>query len=282
MLHRLHRVLWSWQGQGFFHDHDQIPIHLWQAPIQWLKRRLAEAWQQLTLGELGHRKTFRGLANMNPRLTTKTMTTHPILRGILQTALNGTFFTADCLKHRTEDADTTCKFCGEPDSQIHRHWECKHFAHLRPSCPAVLSPIISDLEPATKAHGWMPAPESLELFLQALHTIPDMTSHFESDVQALTGTLELFTDGGATQPNEPLARLASWGVAATTTGSWDYKAISCGILPGGHQTVLRAEITGHFGPEVRCQQCTTFPLVGWQCRGGSHAVTLVQQRTRSF
>ena len=55
--------------------------------------------------------------------------------------------------------------------------------------------------------------------------------------------VNLFTDGGALTPTDPDTRLASWGVVAADTGSMEFQPISCGILPRGHQTVLRAEIT---------------------------------------
>ncbi len=105
LLQRIHRILWSWEGDGICRDHDQLPIHLWQTPIQWLKQRLMAAWQVVIMGETSQRKTFKGFPHMSPRLTLRRLTQHPVSRGIMQTAFNGTFFTADCLAHRTPDAD---------------------------------------------------------------------------------------------------------------------------------------------------------------------------------
>ena len=244
LLHRLHRVLWSWQGEGKFRDHQGLAVRLWFDPIQWIKRRLTEAWQQLTMGELAKRKSFRGFAQMNPRITMKAMPTQPIARGILQTAMNGTFFTADFLEHRTPDADLSCKFCGDMDNQVHRHWQCPYFNDVRPLCPPELRNVVAEMPGVTAAHGWIPSPTSLETFEQALHLIPDTTDHFQPIQMDTTLTIELFSDGGAVSPNEPLARLASWGVAATTTGSLNFQPVGCGLVTGGHQTVLRAELTG--------------------------------------
>ena len=244
LLHRLHRVLWSWRGDGKFRDHQGIAIRFWIDPLQWIKKRLTAAWQQITMGELSRRKTLRGFAEMSPRLTVKSMPAQPIARGILQTALNGTFFTADCLEHREQDADTSCPYCGSPDNQIHRHWECPHFHAVRPVCPTDIRPMIDNMHPATAAHGWIPKPPTLDTFEQALQLIPDTTDCFLPVCLDLSSTMELFSDGGAICPNEPLARLATWGLAVTNTGDPQFQPLGCGLVQGGHQTVLRAEITG--------------------------------------
>ena len=242
LLHRLQRILWSWEGQGIFRDHDQLPIHLWLSPVQWLKKRLTVAWQTVVMGELSNRKTFKGFSLMCPQTTLKQLTTHPVSRGIMQTALNGTFFTADCLAHRSPDADTSCKFCGQPDSQAHRHWHCKHFAADRPPCPPSVQALADVMHPVTAAHGWIPMPPLQKDFVHALHSLPDTTADFVTHMSPQVSCVNLFTDGGALTPTDPTTRLASWGVVAAETGCMEFQPISSGLLPGGHQTVLRAEI----------------------------------------
>ena len=74
------------------------------------------------------------------------------------------FFTADRLKHQEKykdqpDADK-CKFCGEVDSQVHRHWQCKHFGSCRQLAQEQIDMILQ-LPVCVGAHGWMPEPPSL-------------------------------------------------------------------------------------------------------------------------
>ena len=262
LLHRLHRILWSWEGHGHFRDHEQFRIHLWHSPIQWITSRLIAAWQATVMGELSHRKTFKGFPLMCPKITLRKLTTHPVSRGIMQTALNGTFFTADCLAHRTPDADVSCKFCGQPDSQAHRHWHCTHFADVRPTCPPQVQHLADHMHLVTEAHGWIPAPPLQTEFVRALHALPDRTAEFVQSFCRQGNCVNLFTDGGALTPNDPATRLASWGVVAADTGSWDFKPISCGLLPGGHQTVLRAEITAALSA-MKFAQHTQQPFRLW-------------------
>ena len=102
VLHRLHQVYWNWDADGFFRDAFGQPVDLWQTPVQELVSRVSEAWQYRVTCELSERKTFVGMHLTNAKLTTETLTAQPRDRAILRSALNGTFYTANHLRHRND------------------------------------------------------------------------------------------------------------------------------------------------------------------------------------
>ena len=134
-------------------------------------------------------------------------------QALLRASLNGTFYTADRLKHHEKNKDDPdchlCTFYGVPDSQIHRHWECPHFSHCRHLTAEQIA-TVCQLPPCVAAHGWMPAPPSFDTFRALCMAIPDEQSDFVYP-PCLAQVLDCFTDGGCQAPASPLARLASWG-----------------------------------------------------------------------
>eukprot|EP00438_Fugacium_kawagutii_P002079 Skav230763 [mRNA] locus=scaffold4515:162597:167483:+ [translate_table: standard] len=239
LLHRLNAIGWHWSANTFW-DQDGLPIDLWECPIQELKMRLQEAWQLKCQYSLADRKTFGGITQMSPTLTVRVSPSDPGDRGILHTALNGTFFTADHAKHLEEGAVDMCPLCGQPDSQTHRHWECPRLEPARKSNPATRQDIMN-CPAATYNHGWIPIPASRDEFVFALSKIPDH-SRWHNIPSSLPACLDLFTDGSCLSPDDGLCRLASWGVVVFTPDErQEFSIVSHGLLPGLLQTINRAE-----------------------------------------
>ena len=179
---------------------------------------------------------------MHPGLTTSQMRRfEPEQQALLRSALNGTFFTADHLVHRSEDQDGSCRFCQQPDSQLHRHWKCDFFKSCRGQLTQTQIDTLLDLPPVVATHGWIPTPPSLFMFRQACLLIPDESQVFEH-VPCCDEEVHLFTDGGCISPTSQYCRLASWGVVVGTLSDDKYKPISNGLLPGWIQTAARAEV----------------------------------------
>ena len=245
LLARLHYVAWTWSHGVVFQDQWGEFIDIWHCPIQELKARLTVAWQQNVQGQVASRKTFAGMERMSPILTTPSLKTlEPESKALLRTCLNGTFFTADRQQHHERNRDQPdadkCKFCGEPDSQVHRHWRCPHFSHCRQLTEAQITTLL-ELPPAVTAHGWMPEPPSLVQFQQCCMGIRDEHTDFILP-HHIPLVLDCFTDGGCLAPTSPVARLASWGFVLGNVEEDRFDPIACGLVPGFCQTALRGEI----------------------------------------
>lgn len=240
LLHRLNLIGWHWDN-GFW-DHNNRHVDLWESPIQELKLRVTQAWQIRSQGLVSHRKTMKDLHLTSPWLTTQNWPTDACEQGLLRTALNGTFYTNERQRHVANDTQPKCVFCGGDDSQVHRHWECTILEPARQECPEHLRNAIPTLPIATTAHGWIPKPASLDEFQSMLLAMPDAKTTFEFP-QTESPTLDLFPDGTCLAPQEPLARLAGWGVVqATHDQQHPFQPICNGLVPGLVQTITRAEL----------------------------------------
>ena len=246
VLHRLSKVYWTWDSAGFFRDPWGNAIHLWESPIQLLARRLVEAWRYRIACEASSRHTFTGLADCDAGFTTENLPSLPRDRAILRAALNGTFFTADHLKHRDVPGDTRCKLCLAQDSLHHRNWECPKLHECRKDLTPQQQHDIQQMTPATFLQGWFPTPPQLVEFRSRLDALPDF--HAGILEQCLTpspntGIVHYFTDGSCLKPQDKFARLCGWGTVRTSPDDcWTFQPVASGCLRGSHQTVVRAEI----------------------------------------
>eukprot|EP00435_Cladocopium_sp_Y103_P008857 s4521_g2.t1 len=247
VLHRLQQIFWTWDDQGFFRDAMGDPVDIWQMPVQELAVRLGEAWQYRISCELSARKTFAGLHLTSPKLTMENMTTQPRDRAIMRSALNGTFFTANHLKHRAEPTDTSCKFCGQPDSLYHRNWTCIALEPCRKHLSPEAKQTLLAMPPATHLQGWIPQPAELLPFRRMLDEVPSYHAMILAPLpQNMHGPLHIFTDGTCLRPQDKFARLCAWGawgvVVSDPDDMWTFRPVAAGPLQGRHQTVLRAEL----------------------------------------
>ena len=246
VLHRLSKVYWSWDNRVFFRDPWGGAIDLWESPIQLLATRLADAWRYRIACEASSRQTFVGLSSCDASFTTEALPSQPRDKAILRAAMNGTFFTADHLKHRDTPGDTRCKLCLAPDSLFHRNWECPKLQGCRQSLSSQQAHEIQQMMPATYLQGWFPTPPTLAQFREHLDALPDFHQGFVSHdclSQPDCGPVHYFTDGCCLRPHDKLARVCSWGVAKTShVDCWDFQPVGSGCLPGRHQTIVRAEL----------------------------------------
>ena len=241
MLARLHQIAWTWLSGVVFHDQHGLPCDILQCPIQELRVRLCTAWQARILAQCATRKTMQGLQSMNPALTVEQLLHWPDEdQALLRTCLNGTFFTADRRKHHHDNPSTDCRYCGVPDSQWHRHWECPHFATCRSIQPDLL-PDLQQLPLAITCHGWMPEPPDLVPFRRACVEVYLSTPDWHLPPQ-LPQHLHLFTDGACKHPQCSFARIAAWSFVLAQLPADTFWPVAHGILPGWTQTILRAEI----------------------------------------
>ena len=243
ILTRLYQISWTWQEATIFTDHQGRTVDVWHDAIQEVRFRLVQGWQDRVQGISSKRKSFKGFHLVSPRLTTAGIQRwQPEEQALLRASLNGTFYTEDKLKHHKQNGDGKCVFCGENDSQAHRHWECKQFMTCRQHLAPAQIEAVCDLESIVSHHGWMPEPPSIRKFQKLCSDFPDTKYSFVMPRQ-VPDHLWLFTDGGCKAPASYAGKWATWGVVL---GSWEtdeFYPISSGLTPGLVQTAVRAEIT---------------------------------------
>ena len=241
LLDRLHNIGWQWLGQGWALDHEEQHLDLLHGVHVEVYHRLLEGWQYHVQRCASRRKTFQGLEWANPKFTLEKVTSLGQTKlGLLRTALNGTFFTADTQAHNAKAHTLTCKFCGGQDSQYHRFWECKAFESHRPYPWLATNVRAGGLPKCLTYHGWMGLPQSVRDFQHCLQNQPDLTGSFDMPPFQ---PADLFVDGSCIRPTCPYTRVAGWSLIAADPADTDvWWPIAQGGVPGWRQTSGRAEI----------------------------------------
>ena len=247
MLRRLHSIGWHWLRDGLCLDHHEMLVDLLGANKAEIKHRMRIAWQVHASHQVSHRDTFQGLPEADFDLT---MEGFDLLeaadRGLLRCALNGTKFTNDALVHMGKVPHVGCSFCGDEDSQFHRHWQCRAFETSRREVLPLVDSTPVHLPKAFYNHGWLPRSPVWWKMKQELLQVPDTHMEFQitdEQLDQLPSEVHLFTDGSCIHPTIPSERVATWAVCvggfADTQTFW---TISSGGVPGWNQTVIRGEI----------------------------------------
>ena len=160
-------------------------------------------------------------------------------QAILRLVLNGSFFANDKVHKYDPNQTELCPLCQEPDSMHHRHWECAATQASRQAIPAGIG-SLELLHECTRERGWATmSPQQIRWMKRLLEpvTFEYRAPHSESDAP-----LNLFTDGSAQSPQDPVLRYAAWAVAAVHEHDiWESRIVTQGPLPGLLQTVPRAE-----------------------------------------
>ena len=242
MKERMKKIHWEWTNEGQLMDHEGLLIDLWLCPIQLLRRRLQDAWQQHVCQITSTRKTFAGMEHIHARFSTENFPAQPRDAALLRTAMNGAFFTGEHLKQRDPDATGNCQLCWEFEDVFHRQWTCPALASARQLSQAQTDKI-QQMQPATYNHGWFPLPASVHKFHNALTRVDPFPPTEIIHRNPETCHLHFFTNGACRFPEDPYLRLCSWGVVVVdshTPGAT--LPIANGILHGLCQTIARAEL----------------------------------------
>ena len=143
LLKRMRDLGWNWIGDGNWRDDQNLPCRLFDCPIQELRERITRSRQTKVQSKLRRRKTFQGIEDSCPQLSTGQIQLWSAdEKGILRAAMNGTFYTQD--KHQGDSNHS--RFCGHaPDGQFHRLWECEAFDAPRKECVAEVRARVPQL-----------------------------------------------------------------------------------------------------------------------------------------
>ena len=242
---RLTQIGWIFL-QGFnFLDQENQPIDLVRSPIQELKARVKRAWHQKVGREWASRKGFSGLQSVDVATSRQSVPdASQEEMGLIRALLNGTFMTQDHFLGAKQVDHDRCKFCQQPDSLEHRHWQCQHTENLRAGLSQDLLNFVDTSPPCTRERGWFVEPPTLSKFKAQLQTVPEHMQQPQIQSQPAASTLDLFTDGSCISPQIPCARLTTWAVCQAIGHPEDasFVTVAKGGMPGQWQTVLRAEI----------------------------------------
>lgn len=157
----------------------------------------------------------------------------------------------------SDDTEGNCQFCGDADTRYHRLLECSHFQYIRDQNQEA----CRILEKEREEWVFLPLPRLhdetflLQLFLDTVQevTIPE-------PMKTNAKAMRFFTDGGASNPTVPHARIASWSVVEDISEGVSHQKQVAGFLnpytPSfplfqvstlghvkGQQTAARGELT---------------------------------------
>ena len=242
-LDRIAELAWRWDHDGWIFDHENLPLHILQSPLQHLMLRMQHAWTARVGAIVQSREGFAGLGLVDSKFSTITYKRlDNETSGILRAAMNGTFFTRNKLFATGKFVDKMCPFCLKcQDSIFHRHWECTRFQPSRDGIDSCVFAQLEDLPECTLQHGWIVEPEFAPVFRQQLAELPDTTGDFFANPPE-ESDLHLFTDGGCERPSMPQLRVATFGACVADLSTGQFVPFAQGPVPGLVQTVLRGEL----------------------------------------
>ena len=227
-----------------------------------------QAWPHFLVTNLCRKGT--GNFVLHHSLTSRVLGNLPLEeQNLLVRNVVGGFQTAATQKKWDPDTPITCPLCGLDDSRSHRCLECTSLKDVRDRHPEAVSILQSDRP------DWV--------FIPLAHSSPEAvvqraflnTIKFEYDLPHLeVGTkITLYTtDGGAVNPCDAEARLASWAVVADVNdlSVWDIQTISehmgaslhcpllkvvgCGLV-AGHQSAARGELFAFYHALRVAEKC---------------------------
>ena len=259
-LFRINQLGWTWKGGGAIEDHEQMPLHITNDPIQLLWARAKHAWWARTITIVSSRPGFSGLEHADVGTSVASLENFTSdQKQLLVVAMNGSFYTRDKLFATGAFPDRQCPWCDATDSQFHRHWECPHHQNSRDQIPPAIFRNLEGQAECMLEHGWCQDSPARICFQQKLLQQPDLTEEFfveppNQDIQ------HLFTDGSCLASGCPALRVATWGVVIAQLETDSFTPVAMGPLPGLYQTIFRAEATAYISA---CKFLLRHKIKGW-------------------
>lgn len=229
----------QWQDPvGLFH-----PLHI---NFVELSMRLQWCWNRVVAQTVAHRKDFDGLQYADVATTRRNLATLPTdQQALMRLNLAGGLYTQDAHAH-WNGGSGSCKWCGAPDSTVHRYFQCPATQHLRQQFAPDVVRLQDQLPDALKLRSWAILPPTHLDWLRMLDSIPKTVP--PCSVPLLRGAwCHVFTDGSCLWQSDPEFRVAAWSavLAAPPSGHWNFaghSVLCSGVLPGLCQTAFRAEL----------------------------------------
>lgn len=146
---------------------------------------------------------------------------------------DGTFLTNDMKSKFDIRISAQCKYCRAKDTLLHRY---RFWPGYQSSRSHYIALFRDTLPLSFQIHGLVPQSPWQVLLWEAFFALPDTVSEFA--FPPFGETMHCYTDGTCSDPVDPDNALAAWAVVVPSKG-----ALSCGVVKGIFQTILRAEST---------------------------------------
>ena len=250
LVTRLHQVCCSVSEDGCIRDCFGS-FDLATCNFAELRLRLDFGWALALSSSLAHRSDFTGVSWVDVTTTRQRLASlDPPRRALLRLGHAGAMFTGDMTYHWTNSGQTSCKWCGQPDSLRHRYWKCQQTFTLRKRYAPRASEIFDQLPEVLSLRGWALKPPSWLKWMKYLNDLDRSLPGAMVDLGrwvSTTGWVDIFTDGSCAAQNEPMLRFASWSaiVASPFQPGWTFTSggtLAASVLPGLVQTAYRAEL----------------------------------------
>ena len=222
------------QFRLWFSENGFISL-LW-FPIGWLEKMLLYFFHSSASARLANRAGFHDLDGFDFSLTTWVdAAKSPVEREQLNLLRDGSFVTNDMKAKFDKRISKHCLCCGVIDTLAHRYRTCPKYQNIRDKHCRLMQ-VWDSLPTSFQLHGLVPQNPWQTLLWEAFLALPDTVTDFAFNVEG--DTVHCFTDGTCSSPTDPTLALAAWAVVVPFRGT-----LSCGVLKGVAQTILRSETT---------------------------------------
>ncbi|CAE7670465.1 unnamed protein product [Symbiodinium sp. CCMP2456] len=208
---------------------------IWDISMAQFQHLVREDWEQGLLQHLRLKQNIHDIQTFSAYRSQYPSLADPMLEGFMRKVRLGGLFPQRRRSHVNDAQDDTCHFCGEVDTLKHRVHYCPATYSVRQSPD--WEEVSTQLDSVLLAGLFQKLP-GFDKYQQQLDALghPDIVCpSFDSP------RYSLFTDGSASHGNCPFLRLCGWAVTCAHGDGPKNTVLTAGLLPGGKQTVFRAE-----------------------------------------
>ena len=229
---------WGWYSEnpGLFQDEFGRMFHLLLTPLAHVMQLLLSSWCDIVASKVKHRKYLESLTNIDCFLSKQVKHLLPAERALLRAQQIGAFYSGEYTRHIHNHDELPCRFCGAPDSRLHRLWHCPHVQPWKSMFPNLIR-AWDDLDQHTACFGLWEEPR----LLRAWQGLQDSVSFPVITRVVNHAPIYVYSDGACLKPGQAYLRLAAAAVIqAHDDGT--FSVLWRGPLPTSHQTPYRSEL----------------------------------------
>ena len=243
LIDRLHWLGWEVLPEAWVRD-SYGAFELLLAPWAEVRLRLWWGWHRVVSQQVANKSGFESFLSVDPSATSQALCMFDSYdRGVMTKLLNGTTNTNQHACHWSSDGNSNCVFCQQPDSAMHRFWECEHHGDLRKVISPEVMSVVAELPHALTLHSWDLRSPFHQEWIEYLVSLVDEPAECTL-LQPQDLAVDIFTDGSCLYQDQANFRLASWAVCVASPISETHcpsRAVAAGPLPGLVQTSFRAK-----------------------------------------
>ena len=247
LVQRVHHLGWAIDDGGSVRDRYGA-FDLSGVSWQELDQRMRWAWHLVLSSSIAHRVDFSHFQRVDLAATRHLLLSMSSSdQGVYRKLLGGGFLTNQDAWRWSESGTSLCQFCQGEDSIPHRFWTCPVTLDLRNRLPPAILDLRNDLPRVCTEHGWVLQSSCVDMWRQALLSLPERVVSLVSLPAGVDQTLDFFTDGSCLWPERPAYRLASYSVilagpVVLNPVASHASLVAAAAVPGLVQTAHRAEL----------------------------------------